>query len=79
MDLLDFDNIPMNSPEYLKRFQTSFFDQSRRSAVSSSLVFIGSYRYKGSWGSRKGSGSGSYFTSGSGGFFIGLGYGLELI
>ncbi|MGN0661443.1 MAG: hypothetical protein ACI4JX_06945 [Oscillospiraceae bacterium] len=83
-----FDNIPMNSPEYLKRFQTSFTTAAL--CRSSALSAAGSAQYL-LFGSASGSFTGSFrylfFTSGSGSFltgsgsgvFCGLGYGLDLI
>lgn len=76
-----FDNIPMNSPEYLKRFQASFTPAVL--CQSSALFAAGSAQYL-LFGSASGSFTGSFrylfFTSGSGsGVFCGLGYGLDLI
>ena len=83
------DEIPMNSPEYLKRFQCSFNPmyiksnntQRQKGAITSSSLAMSSYRassQKHLSGSKRSSGFGSGLSSGSGQFF-GFGYGIHLI
>ena len=79
------DDIPMNSPEYLKRFQCSFNPMYiknssqvvlKKGAITSSSLAMSSMMATSGKSGRllKGSGSGS----GSGKFF-GFGYGIDLI
>ena len=83
------DDIPMNSPEYLKRFQCSFNPMyiknssqvvNKKGAITSSSLAMSSIKATSGKSGRLLKGSGSGLSSGSGsGKFFGFGYGIDLI